>query len=65
LQFYTGNALHGVLGRGARPYSRHDGFCLEAHAFPDQVNGPHAAAVILLPGQVYRQTTVYRLGLQR
>jgi aldose 1-epimerase len=65
LQFYTGNALDGVQGRGDRPYGRHDGFCLEAHAFPDQVNGPHAAAVILLPGQVYRQTTVYRLGLQR
>jgi aldose 1-epimerase len=65
LQFYTGNSLEGVAGRAGRPYRRHDGFCLEAHAFPDQVNGPDAAAVILLPGQVYRQTTVYRLGLQR
>jgi aldose 1-epimerase len=64
LQFYTGNWLEGVPGRAGRPYRRHDGFCLEAHAFPDQVNGPDAAAVILMPGQVYRQTTVYRLGLQ-
>jgi len=63
LQFYTGNALDGVPGRATRPYGRHDGFCLEAHAYPDQVNGPYAAAVILRPGQVYRQTTVYRLGL--
>lgn len=65
LQFYSGNALDGVHGRAGRPYSRHDGFCLEAHAYPDQVNGPYAAAVILRPGQVYRQTTVYRLGLQQ
>ncbi|MDL2353794.1 MAG: galactose mutarotase [Pseudomonadota bacterium] len=65
LQLYTGNKLGGVAGRGAGPYARHAGFCLEAHAFPDQLNGPHAAAVILLPGQVYRQSTIYRLGLQR
>jgi aldose 1-epimerase len=64
LQFYSGNMLDGVAGRGSRPYARHEGFCLEAQAFPDQVNGPHAEEVILLPGQVYRQTTVYRLDLQ-
>lgn len=64
LQFYTGNYLDGVQGRAARPYARHDGFCLEAHAYPDQLNGEHAAAVILRPGQVYRQTTIYRLAVQ-
>jgi aldose 1-epimerase len=64
LQFYSGNYLGGVQGRAGRPYARHDGFCLEAHAYPDQLNGQHAAAVILRPGQVYRQTTVYRLSLQ-
>jgi aldose 1-epimerase len=64
LQFYSGNSLAGVQGRAAAPYARHDGFCLEAHAYPDQVNGAFAAAVILRPGQVYRQSTVYRLGLQ-
>jgi aldose 1-epimerase len=65
LQFYSGNWLGGVQGRAARPYARHDGFCLEAQAYPDQVNGEHAAAVILRPGQVYRQTTVYHLSVQQ
>lgn len=65
LQFYSGNKLGGVQGRGVGPYADHDGFCLEAQAYPDQVNGPHAAAVILRPGQVYRQTTVYRLAVQQ
>lgn len=65
LQFYSGNNLDGVVGRAGRRYRRHDGFCLEAHAFPNQINGPDAPAVILLPGQVYRQTTVYRLGIER
>lgn len=64
LLFYSGNQLEGVQGRGAQPYARHGGFCLEAHAYPDQINGRHAAEVILRPGQVYRQTTVYRLSLQ-
>lgn len=64
LQFYSGNWLDGVQGRASKPYGRHDGFCLEAQAYPDQVNGEHAAAVILRPGQVYRQTTVYHLSLQ-
>lgn len=64
LQFYSGNSLAGVQGRAGRPYARHDGFCLEAHAYPDQLNGQCASAVILRPGQVYRQTTVYRLSLQ-
>ncbi|GAB3454030.1 galactose mutarotase [Massilia terrae] len=65
LQFYSGNSLGGVRGRAARPYARHDGFCLEAGAFPDQPNSEHAASVILRPGQVYRQTTVYHISLQQ
>ena len=65
LQFYSGNFLGGVQGRGAVPYATHDGFCLEAQAYPNQVNGPDAEAVILRPGQVYRQTTVYSLGVRR
>lgn len=64
LQFYSGNFLAGVPGRGGKPYALHDGFCLEAQAYPNQINGPDAEAVVLRPGRVYRQTTVYRLGLQ-
>jgi aldose 1-epimerase len=64
LQFYSGNALAGVPGKAGRPYAIHDGFCLEAHAYPNQINGPAMQAVVLRPGQQYRQTTVYRLGVQ-
>lgn len=65
LQFYSGNSLGGIGGRGAAPYAAYDGFCLEAQAFPDQINSPTAEAVILRPGQVYRQTTVYRVDLRQ
>ncbi|MES2072710.1 MAG: aldose epimerase family protein [Pseudomonadota bacterium] len=62
LQFYSGNFLGGVKGRQAQPYRIHDGFCLEAQAYPNQINGPNVEAVVLRPGQVYRQTTVYKLA---
>jgi aldose 1-epimerase len=64
LQFYSGNFLAGVPGKAGRPYAIHDGFCLEAQAYPNQINGAAMAAVVLRPGQLYRQTTVYRLGVQ-
>jgi aldose 1-epimerase len=64
LQFYTGNKLAGVVGRDAAPYRKHAGFCLETQAYPDQVNGPDAEAVILRPGQTYHQLTVYHLSIQ-
>ncbi|WP_034303559.1 aldose epimerase family protein [Herbaspirillum sp. RV1423] len=64
LQFYSGNFLEGVQGRAARPYAVHDGFCLEAQAYPDQINGPDKEAVILRPGQIYRQATTYRVTVR-
>jgi aldose 1-epimerase len=64
LQFYSGNFLAGVAGRDGRPYAKHDGFCLEAEAWPNQINGPDAEAVVLRPGQVYRQTTIYKLDVK-
>jgi len=67
LQFYSGNFLRGVQGRGEQPYGIHHGFCLEAQAYPDQINSPdnpQREAVILRPGQVYSQSTVYRLSVR-
>lgn len=59
LQFYSGNFLAGALGRGNAKQGIHTGFCLEAEHFPDAVNQPSFASVILQPGQTYRQTTVH------
>jgi len=64
LQFYSGNFLAGVRGRADRPEALHDGFCLEAQAFPNQINGPDCEAVILRPGRTYRQTTRYQLTVR-
>jgi aldose 1-epimerase len=64
VQFYTGNFLDGkVVGKSGKPYLKRGGFCLEAQHFPDSPNQPGFPSVVLRPGQVYRQTTVYRLGV--
>lgn len=64
LQFYTGNHLDGVVGRGARSYRSHAGLCLEAGAYPNQINMADAESVVLRPGACYRQTTQYRIGVR-
>ncbi|MFM2138063.1 MAG: hypothetical protein RJA57_370 [Bacteroidota bacterium] len=64
LQFYTGNFLDGsLIGKGGVRYGRHAGLCLEAQAFPDALHHPSFPAIILRPGQVYQQQTVYRFGV--
>jgi aldose 1-epimerase len=63
LQFYSGNFLDGsITGKNGRVYTRRSGFCLEAQHFPDSPNQPHFPSTILMPGQTYRQSTVYQLS---
>ncbi|HEX9187111.1 MAG TPA: aldose epimerase family protein [Vicinamibacteria bacterium] len=64
VQFYSGNFLDGsVVGESGRPYVKRAGFCLEAQHFPDSPNQKAFPPVVLRPGQVYRQTTVYRFSV--
>ena len=63
IQFYSGNFLDGsAKGKGGIAYQRRTGLCLEAQAFPDTPNKPQFPSVTLRPGQVYRQTTIYRFS---
>lgn len=63
LQFYTGNYLEGEPGRNGTVYRRHAGLCLEAAAFPNEINMESSERVVLRPGETYRQTTRYRVGV--
>jgi len=63
VQLYTANFLDGSLpGKGGKPYGRHAAFCLETQGFPNAVNQPEFPSIILRPGDVYRQTTIYRFS---
>ena len=60
LQFYSGNFLDGSdRGKGGRVYEYRTAFCLEAQHFPDAPNQPQFPSVVLRPGEVYTQKTVY------
>jgi aldose 1-epimerase len=64
LQFYSGNFLSGEHGKGGVRYQRHGLLCLEAQHFPDALHHPDFPSIVLRPGEVYRQTTVYRFGVE-
>ncbi|MGC8742454.1 MAG: aldose epimerase family protein [Verrucomicrobiia bacterium] len=63
IQFYSGNFLDGTLtGKKGVIYKKHHGFCLETQHFPDSINHPNFPSVVLKPGQMYTQTTVYKFS---
>ena len=66
VQFYTGNFMDGkTVGKSGKPYVRRGAFCLEAQHYPDSPHQPGFPSVVLRPGRIYRQTTVYRLGVAK
>jgi len=61
LQLYTAAYMDTSLtGKSGRTYSRFGGLCLECQGYPDGVNHPELGNIILRPGEVYRQSTIYR-----
>lgn len=65
MQFYTGNFLDGTLcGKDGVCYGKHSAFCLEAQHFPDSPHHPSFPETLLMPGQEYRQKTVYKVSTQ-
>ncbi len=65
IQFYSGNHLGGVRGKGGRVHAAREGFCLEPQHFPDSPNQPSFPSTVLRPGEIYRQTTEYAFGTGR
>ncbi|MGC8886000.1 MAG: aldose epimerase family protein [Verrucomicrobiia bacterium] len=63
VQFYSGNFLDSTLtGKKGVVYKKHHGFCLETQHFPDSINHPNFPSVVLKPGQMYTQTTIYKFS---
>lgn len=62
-QFYTGNFLGNLPGRGGTVYGPQGGFCLEAQHYPDSPNKPNFPSVVLRPGEIYAQHTSYRFSV--
>ena len=64
LQLYTANWLSGFAGYHGCTFPRRSALCLEAQHHPDSINQPAFEQPILLPGQVYAQTTIYAFSLE-
>ena len=60
VQFYTGNGLRIMHGKGGKAYNPRGAFCLETQHFPDSPNQPAFPSTVLKPGEALRSTTVYR-----
>jgi aldose 1-epimerase len=60
-QLYTGNYLDGsIVGKGGWRYQKRSAFCFEPQHFPDSPNQPSFPSVVLVPGETYKSTIVYR-----
>ncbi|KQK00016.1 aldose 1-epimerase [Brachypodium distachyon] len=62
VQFYTGNGLSGVRGKGGQVYARYGALCLETQGFPDAVNHPNFPSQIVRPGQVYSHHMLFKFS---
>ena len=62
MQFYSGNFLDGVKGKGGASYARRSAFCFEPQHFPDSPNKPAFPSTELKPGKEYKSTTVYKFS---
>jgi aldose 1-epimerase len=63
LQFYSGQALGGVVGKGGFVYGPFAGMALETQHFPDSPNHRSFPSTILRPGKGYTSRTVYRFSV--
>jgi aldose 1-epimerase len=65
MQFYSGNFLDGTItGKGGQKYHRRHAFCMEPQHFPDAPNQPKFPSIELKPGQVYKNTIVYKFSAE-
>jgi len=63
VQFYGGNFLDGVKGKGgeARLTTIAVGLCLETQHYPDSIHQPKFPNAVLKPGQTYKHTCIYQI----
>ncbi len=65
IQMYTDNWATGYAGQHGATFPRRSAVCFEAQHFPDSPNRPYFPSVVLNPGEIYRQTTIYKFGVKQ
>jgi aldose 1-epimerase len=64
MQFYTGNYVNGVVGKGDAVYGKHAGLCLETQGFPNAINQPNFPSVVVQPGEKYQHTMLFEFSVE-
>lgn len=65
VQLYTGNFIDGKApGKGGKTYGYRSALCLETQHFPDSPNRKNFPTTILRPGEIYAQTSVYKVSVE-
>ena len=64
VQFYSDNWADGYKGQHGATFGKRSGLCFEAQHFPDSPNRAQFPSVVLKPGQVYTQKTIFKFGIE-
>ncbi len=66
LQFYSGNYIQNTVGDESvkQKFIKHAALCLEAQHHPNSPNEPTFPSTVLHPGELYRQTTIYKFSVK-
>ena len=59
VQVYTGKFLNVKQAKDGKQYGPYAGVALEAQFWPDSPNHPEFPSTLLVPGEIYRKTTIY------
>lgn len=63
VQFYSGNFFNGTgSSKSGKPIGYREALALETQKFPDSPNHPHFPSTRLNPGEVYKQTCIYKFS---
>ncbi|SFA37826.1 aldose 1-epimerase [Pedobacter suwonensis] len=62
---YTAKYLDVKNGKGGKDYNSFDAFCVETQHHPNAVNIPTFPNTILRPDELYTQTTIYKISLNK
>lgn len=65
VQLYTGNWLNGFTGAKGATFPARSAVCFEAQHFPDSPNKSYFPSVVLTPNEEYKQTTIYKFGIEQ
>ena len=64
MQFYSGNYVNGVVGKGGAVYGKHAGLCLETQGFPNAINQPNFPSIVVEPGEKYQHTMLFEFSVK-